>query len=105
MSTPKTITVMFMFVLLGCTSVGYVKPGASGEQIQQDLTDCTEIAQHQAFRDLPIVGFRLELGHGLVHRRDRFFTGRHRPSLAELQHRYRRVCMLARGYQLAPLQP
>ena len=105
MSIPRIITLTFLFLLVGCTPVGYVKPGVSGEQVQQDLTNCTELARHQAFRDLPIVRFRPELGYGLIRRRDPFLVGRHRPNLAELQHRYRRVCILARGYQLAPLQP
>ena len=104
MSSPRAIPLIFAFVLLGCTPVGYVKPGVSSEQVQQDLTNCTEIARDQAFRDLPTLEFRLELGTGLFHRRDRFLAGRHRPSLAELAHRYRRVCMLARGYVLAPVQ-
>ncbi len=90
MSGPRVISLVFAFVLLGCTPVGYVKPDVSDEQIQQDLTNCTEIARDQAFRDLPALEFRLEL---------------HRPSSAELAHRYRRVCMLARGYELAPVQP
>ncbi len=104
MSGPRVISLVFAFVLLGCTPVGYVKPDVSDEQIQQDLTNCTEIARDQAFRDLPALEFRLELNVP-AHRRDRFLAGRHRPSSAELAHRYRRVCMLARGYELAPVQP
>ena len=104
MPTPRAITVMLMFVLLGCTPVGYIKSGATDEQVRQDLTDCTEIARHQAFRDQPSLQFQLGLGYGLAHRRDRFAFPPHRPSYAELQHRYRRVCMVARGYELALLE-
>ena len=91
-------------ILAGCTPMGYIKSGASAEQTQQDLSDCTEIARHQAFRDQPSLEFQLGLGYGLAHRRTRSLFARHRPSYAEVQHRYRRVCMIARGYELAPLE-
>ena len=91
-------------ILAGCTPMGYIKSGASAEQTQQDLSDCTEIARHQAFRDQPSLEFQLGLGYGLAHRRDRFAFPPHRPSYGELQHRYRRACMIARGYEPAPLE-
>ncbi len=103
-SAPSVIAPMLVFVLLGCTPMGYVKSGATDEQVKQDLTDCTEIARHQAFRDQPSLEFQLELGYGPVHRRDRSLFTRHWPSYAEVQHRYRRVCMTALGYELAPLE-
>ena len=103
-STPKALALMFVLVLTGCTPLVYIKSGASEEQVQQDLNDCTEIARHQAFRDQPSLEFQLGLGYGPVHRRDRSLFARHRPSYAEVQHRYRRVCMIARGYELAPLE-
>ena len=84
-------------ILAGCTPMGYIKSGATDEQVKQDLTDCTEIARHQAFRDQPSLEFQLGLGYGPVHRRDRSLFARHRPSYAEVQHRYRRVCMIARA--------
>ena len=95
---------MLVFVLVGCVPMGYVKSGASTERTQQDLSDCSAIARHQSFRDMPALEFRLALGYGSFHRGDRFMPGRYHLSLAELQHRYRRICMLARGYELAPLQ-
>ncbi len=103
-STPRVLTLTFVFVLMGCTPLVYVKSGATDEQVQQDLTECTEIARHQAFRDQPSLQFQLGLSYGSVHGRDRSLFARHRPSYAEVQHRYRRVCMVARGYELAPLQ-
>ncbi len=98
------IAPMLVFVLVGCVPMGYVKSGASTERTQQDLSDCTDIARHQSFRDIPALEFGLRLGYGPVHRRDRSLFARHRPSYAEVQHRYRRVCMIARGYELDPLE-
>ena len=103
-SVPSVIAPMLVFVLLGCTPMGYFKSGSTDEQVKQDLTDCTEIARHQAFRDQPSFEFGLRLGYGSFNRGDRFMSGRYRSSSAELQHRYRRVCMIARGYELTPLE-
>lgn len=102
-STPKALALVFTLVLMGCAPLAYVKSGASDEQVQLDLSECTEIARHQAFRDQPSLEFHLGVGYGSMHRRNRFFA-RHRPSYAELQHRYQRICMIARGYERAPLQ-
>ncbi len=103
-SAPRVIVLMLVLVLLGCTPMGYINSGATDEQVKQDLIDCTEIARHQAFRDQPSLEFQLGLGYGPVHRRDRSLFARHRPSYAEVQHRYRGVCMIARGYELAPFE-
>ena len=40
--------------LFACTPVGYVKPGVTEAEYQQDSLECAEIAQHQAFRDYSI---------------------------------------------------
>ncbi len=103
-SAPSVIAPMLVFVLLGCTPMGYVKSSATDEQVKQDLTDCTEIARHHSFRDTSSFEFGLRLGYGSFNRGDRFMSGRYHSSSAELQHRYRRVCMIARGYELAPLE-
>ncbi len=62
------------------------------------LSECAEIARRQAFME-----FRFDAPHHRLHHHDRLLHRYHGPSLGELEHRYRRVCMLARGYQLAPL--
>ncbi len=91
--------VALLALVSACVPVGYIKPGMTEEEVTRDLTECAEIARHQAFRDIPIMGFRFDSHHP----RGRLFHSYYGPSLGELEHRYRRVCMLARGYQLAPL--
>ncbi len=91
--------VVLMALVSACAPVGYIKPGMTEEEVTRDRTECAEIARHQAFRDNPITGFRFDS----LHHRDRLIHRYHGPSLGELEHRYRRVCMLARGYQFAPL--
>ncbi len=86
-----------------CAPVGYIKSGMTKEEVTRDLAECAEIASHQAFRDIAIMDFRFDALHPLLHHRDRLLYDHHGPSRGELEHRYRRVCMLARGYQLAPL--
>ncbi len=91
--------VVLLALVSACAPVGYIKPGMTEEEVARELSECAEIARHQAFRDIPIMGFRFDS----LHPRDRLIHSYHGPSLSELEHRYRRVCMLARGYQLAPL--
>ena len=91
--------VVLLALVSACAPVGYIKPGMTEEEVARELSECAEIARHQAFRDIPIMGFRFDS----LHPRDRLFHSYYGPSLGELEHRYRRVCMLARGYQFAPL--
>jgi len=89
--------------LAGCTEYGYVKPGVTEEVYAQDSEDCAEIARHQAFRDFNVFETRGRF-RGSVHDRRRYTT--FDPlvlSPGELEFRYRRICMLSRGYELAPL--
>ncbi len=98
------VLLAYITVLLSaCAPVGYIKPGMTEEEVTRDLAECAEIASHQAFRDIAIMDFRFDALHPRRHHRDRFLHRHHGPSLGELEHRYRGVCMLARGYQLAPL--
>ncbi len=99
LSKPVVLMTYIAVLVSACAPVGYIKPGMTEEEVTRDLTECAEIARHQAFRDIPIMGFRFDS----LHPRDRLFHRYHGPSLGELEHRYRRVCMLARGYQFAPL--
>ncbi len=90
--------------LFACTPVGYVKPGVTEAEYQQDSLECAEIAQHQAFRDYSIFETRTRF-RGSVHDRRRFSTfDTTVQSPGELEFRYRRLCMLSRGYELAPLE-
>ncbi len=102
---PKPVVLLASIAVLvsACAPVGYVQPGMTEEEVTRDLSECAEIASHQAFRDIAIMDFRFDTLHPRLHQRDRFLHGHHGSSLGELEHRYRRVCMLARGYQLAPL--
>ena len=102
-SKPAVLLAYIAVLLSACVPVGYIKPGMTEEGVTRDLSECAEIASHQAFRDIAIMDFRFDTLHPRLHHRDRFLHGHHGSSLGELEHRYRRVCMLARGYQLAPL--
>ena len=92
-----------VFGLVACTPVGYVKPGVTDAEYEQDSLECAEIAQHQAFRDRSTFETRTRF-RGSVHDRRRFTTfDTFAASPGELEFRYRRLCMLSRGYELAPL--
>ncbi len=97
----KTVMLLAYIAVLvsACAPVGYIKPGMTEEEVTQDLNECAEIARHQAFRDIPFMDIRYDAPH----HRDRLFHRYYGRSLGGLKHRYRRVCMLARGYQFAPL--
>ncbi len=102
-SKPAVLLAYIAVLLSACVPVGYIKPGMTQDEVTRDLAECAEIASHQAFRDIAIMDFRFDTLHPRMHQRDRFLHGHHGSSLGELEHRYRRVCMLARGYQLAPI--
>ncbi len=103
LSKPVVLLAYIAVLVSACAPVGYIKPGMTEEEVTRDLSECTETARHQAFRDIAIMDFRLDALHPLLHHRDRLLYNHHGPSRGELEHRYRRVCMLARGYQLASL--
>ncbi len=89
--------------LVACTPVGYVKPGVTQAEYEQDSLECADIAQPQAFRDYTIFETRTRF-RGSVNDRRRFTTFDTTVlSPGELEFRYRRLCMLSRGYELAPL--
>ena len=90
--------VVLLALVSACAPVGYIKPGMTEEEVTRDLTECAEIARHEAFRD-----FRFDPLPPWPHHRSRLFHRYHGRSLSGLKYRYRRICMLARGYQLAPL--
>jgi hypothetical protein len=86
-----------------CTRYEYTKPGMTEEVFTQDSRECAEIARDQAFRD-----YARDFRHPPIHRRglhgrSAFLPYPIHPSPAELEHRYRRVCMTARGYELVPV--
>ena len=89
--------------LSACTEYGYVKPGVTEEVYVQDSQDCAEIARHQAFRDSNVFESRSRLRRSF--RYDRRFSSFDSigVSSSELEFRYRRLCMVSRGYELAPL--
>ncbi len=79
--------VVLLALVSACAPVGYIKPGMTEEEVTRDRSECAEIARHEAFRD-----FRFDS----LHSRGRLIHSYYGPSLGELEHRYRRVCMLAR---------
>ncbi len=100
------LTLLVAAGLLGlsaCTELGYVKPGVTEEEYLQDSQDCAEIARHQAFRDFNVFESRSRLRRSF--RYDRRFSSFDNigVSSSELEFRYRRLCMVSRGYELAPL--
>lgn len=98
------MTVLAMVAAISaCTPLVYVKPGVTDEVLARDSAQCAEIAQHQAFRDHAVAESHFALAPGHLGRRQRFHGRDLHGSLAELQHRYRRICMVARGYELVPL--
>ncbi len=99
LSKPVVLLAYIAVLLSACAPVGYIKPGITEEEVTQDLSECAEIARHQAFRDIPFMDIR----NDALHHRDRFYHRHTGPSRRDLEYRYRRVCMLARGYQFAPL--
>jgi hypothetical protein len=91
--------------LPACTEVGYVKPGMTDEEYAKDSQECAEIARQQAFREYNILQSRWRMYRPLPHQEDqRGYYRRFGPSLAELEFDYRRLCMMSRGYELAPLE-
>ncbi len=96
LSKPVVLMACIAGLVSACAPVGYIKPGMTEEEVTRDLSECAEIARHEAFRDFDPLSPRL-------YHRDRLFYGYHGRSPGELKHRYHRVCMLARGYQLEPL--
>ncbi len=98
LSKPVVLLAYIAVLVSACAPVGYIKPGMTKEEVTRDLAECAEIARRQAFMD-----FQFDALHPRLHHRDRLLHRYHGPNLGELEHRYRRVCMLARGYQLAPL--
>ncbi len=93
-------TLATVLALAACTPARYVKEGADEARVAADLSECREIAARQAFRDQAAFENRIALhrfDHFSRHRVSRHHLG---PSLGELEHRYARICMLSRGYEL-----
>jgi hypothetical protein len=101
---PLSSVAALVAVCAACTPYGYTKPEMTEQGLATDQTECAEIAREHAFLDNSRDRLRAET----------VYTGRRRdtdlylygtlPSLPELQTRYHRICMQARGYQLAPLE-
>ena len=87
-----------------CSPLTYSKAGTAREDVNRDLSECAEIATHKAIREIEIADFRLATRHPRLHHRNQIFHGYIGLGLSELQHRYRRVCMPARGYRLSPIE-
>lgn len=93
-----------LFGLAACTEVGYSKPGVTDQEYARDSEDCAEIARHQAFRDYSV--FQTQWQSTVARRHDRRYSvyqGLGPPSYGDLEFRYRRICMLSKGYELVPL--
>ena len=99
----RGIFVLVLVTTAACTRYEYSKPNVTEAAMANDFNECAEIARHEAFRD-PRSSFRGPHVHGGVfHDRTIHHLGRDSLSFGELRHRYHRVCMLARGYELTPV--
>lgn len=94
-----------LFTLGACTQYGYVKPGITDEEFVRDSQECAEIARRQAFHDYASSRWRFTRRPLHSHPEGMFstFDDPHF-SMTSLEWDYRRVCMLSRGYVLAPLE-
>jgi hypothetical protein len=86
-----------------CTPYGYAKPGMTEQALDKDQSECVGIAHQQAFLDNKRDRLRAETAYAPRRWQTAWDFYGVIPSLAELERRYHRVCMLARGYELAPL--
>ncbi len=102
LSKPVVLLAYVAVPLSACAPVGYIKPGMTEKEVARDLSECAEIAKQQAYQDIAAVDFGFEALHPPPYHRDRLLHGDHGHSYSELKRRYRRFCMLARGYQFAP---
>ena len=93
-----------LFGLAACTEVGYRKAGVTDEEYARDSEDCAVLARQQAFRDYNV--FQTQWRSTVVRRHGhdyRTYQNLGPPSYGNLEFRYRRLCMLSKGYELAPL--
>jgi len=97
---PYAAALVALLAFGACAPTRYVKAGADEAQVANDLAECADIAAHQAFRDLIFFDRRADFGRldGLGRRRA--LGPDLGPSQGELEHRYVRICMLSRGYDL-----
>jgi len=92
-----------------CTPYGYTKPGMTEQTLAADQLECIGIARQQAFLDNNRDRLAAEAAYAPWRwQAAPYFYGTIPygtiPTLAERERRYRRVCMLARGYELVPLE-
>ena len=96
--------VALIAICAACTPYAYTKPGMTEQTLAADELECVGIARQQAFLDNNRDRLRAEAAYGTW----RWQAARDYypiiPSRVDLEQRYRRVCMLARGYELAPLE-
>ena len=91
-------------VCAACTPYGYTKPDMTEQASATDQVECAEIAREQAFLDNTRDRLRAETAYATRRRQPALDLYGTIPSFTDLQRRYRRICMLARGYELAPLE-
>ena len=95
---------LIIMPLPACSPSTYSKACTAREDVSRDLSECVEITTHEAFREIEVADFRLAVLRPRLHYRNRILHGDIGLGLGELQHRYRRVCMLARDKRLSPIE-
>ena len=104
MKSTAWLLVWGLLVLGACTPVGYVKPGVTDEEFAADSEACADIARRQAVRDQSTFRPRVAVSRSNRYDRRLRSTLGFGPSLSEIEFRYRRLCMLSKGYEIAPLE-
>lgn len=92
-----------LFGLAACTESEWMKPGATDDEFNADFDACAQIAQQQARRDRWL--YRPYLGANRTPRYGRRYAEyrNNRPTLSDLEFRFRYDCMVSRGYELTPV--
>ena len=102
----RTLLVPAALIAMGaaCTPYGYTKPDMTEQAFATDQVECAELAREQAFLDNTRDRLRAETAYATQRRQSALDLYGTIPSFTELERRYRRICMLSRGYELAPLE-
>ena len=106
---PKDMRTLFALAALvavcaACTPHGYTKPEMTDQGLTTDQAECAAIARENAFLDNSRDRLRAEAAYSGRRRDAALYPYGTFPSFGELQNRYYRICMQARGYRLVPLE-
>ena len=103
MKTCAWLFAVSLLSLAACTESEWMKPGVTDAEFNADSDACAEMARQQARRDRWL--YRPYLGANRTPRYGRRYSEfrNNRPTLSELEFRYRYDCMVSKGYELTPV--